>query len=87
MCHGGSGIPCPGEELRTGDGEALECSRKACELEPNNAVRWVLLGLVYYRLEQYAEGLEVANKALELDPTNEDCQKMKDVFQQKVNEG
>ena len=68
-------------------GEALECSRKACELEPNNAVRWVLLGLVYYRLEQYAEGLEVANKALELDPTNEECQIMKDVFQQKVNEG
>ena len=50
--------------------EALECSNKALELDPNssdnlNNKAWALNGL-----KRYAEALECSNKALEIDPNS-----------------
>jgi tetratricopeptide (TPR) repeat protein len=51
--------------------EALECSNKALELDPNNSDNmnnkaWALNGL-----KKYDEALECSNKALEINPKNE----------------
>jgi tetratricopeptide (TPR) repeat protein len=49
--------------------EALECSNKALELDPNNAWALINKAAALNGLKRYDEALECSNKALELDPS------------------
>lgn len=48
--------------------EALTAARKAVELEPLNADRFLQLALVYWARGQQAEGEAASRKAIEIDP-------------------
>jgi tetratricopeptide (TPR) repeat protein len=52
------------------DQEAIECYRKAIELDPNNAITHNDLGLSWYYQGQDAEAIKSYRKAIELDPNN-----------------
>jgi protein O-GlcNAc transferase len=48
--------------------EALECLRKAFELDPSNARILTLIGEVLVRQEDYGKAEQCFRKAIEIDP-------------------
>jgi tetratricopeptide (TPR) repeat protein len=50
--------------------EALECSNKALELDPNSSDNQNNKAWALNALKNYDEALECSNKALELDPNS-----------------
>jgi tetratricopeptide (TPR) repeat protein len=53
--------------------EALECYRRAIEMEPENDVYWTNMGVALLELERFDEALEAFNRALMINPKNEDA--------------
>ena len=54
--------------------KAIECYRKATELDQKYAAPWNNMGLAYYHLGNYPKAVECFRKAVELKPGSESYQ-------------
>src|SRR5262249_58678561 len=46
--------------------EAIASAKKALELDSNNGVAWIFLGLAHYRAGQWKEAIDALEKSLQL---------------------
>ncbi|HMB44614.1 MAG TPA: tetratricopeptide repeat protein, partial [Candidatus Methanoperedens sp.] len=51
--------------------DAIECYKKALEINPKNEKTWNNIGSVYFKLKMYLEALKSYEKAIEIRPSND----------------
>ncbi len=51
--------------------EAVNCFKKATELDANNFEAWHSLGMAYLKSQRYPEAIEAGKRAVELNPNDQ----------------
>ena len=54
--------------------KAIECYKKAVQLDPKYSHPWNNMGVAYYRLGNYPKAVECLRKSVELEPGNKGFQ-------------
>lgn len=54
-------------------GEAIKCSSKVIELNPDSSLAWQMKGYAFYELRKFNKALKCLNKTIELNTKNADA--------------